>query len=56
MSISASLMGELRKECLSARTNLFSDAVKGFDYDDLRCPSLESAISEEDRVNASYQN
>lgn len=56
MSISASLMGELRKECLSARTNLFSDAVKGFDYDELRFASLEDTISEEDRVNASYHN
>jgi len=56
MSISASLMGELRKECLSARTNLFSDAVKGFDYDELRFASLEDTISEEDRVNALTNN
>ena len=56
MSIPASLMGELRKGCLSARTNLFSDAVKGFDYDELRFASLEDTISEEDRVNAFTNN
>ena len=56
MSIPASLMGELRKGCLSARTNLFSDAVKGFDYDELRFASLEDTISEEDRVNALTNN
>ena len=56
MSIPASLMGELRKGCLNARTNLLSDAVKGFDYDELRFTTLENTISEEDRVNASYHN
>jgi hypothetical protein len=56
MSIPASLMGELRKGGLNARTNWLSDAVKGFDYDELRLISLEHTISEEDRVNASYHN
>ena len=56
MSISASLMGKLSKECMHARKNLFSDAVTGFDYDEFRFASLEDTISEEDRVNALTNN
>lgn len=56
MSISASLMGKLCKECMCARMNLFSDAITCFDNDEYRFASLEDTISEEDRVNAITNN